>query len=101
LVAKSAETQVPIAGFIAAPIPGYVIDYGPDFTKVARQSATIADRFIRGANAGELPILTAENGLIVNLQVAESMNVEIPESVLRQADLIVRPGDEIPAFPGG
>jgi putative ABC transport system substrate-binding protein len=99
LVSTSEELQVPIAGFITAPTPGYLINYGPDLNVAVRQAAQITDRILRGAEPGELPIVIAENGLSVNLEVAETLQVEIPLPILRQADQIVRPGDLDNFFP--
>jgi putative ABC transport system substrate-binding protein len=93
LVNTSIEQQAPIAGFWASAMPGYLINYGPDLTWTTQQSAQITDRILRGANPGDLPVITAENGLVVNLEMAEALNMEIPVPILRQANIIVRPGD--------
>ena len=92
LEAQSSEHKAGIAGFINAAIPGEVIDYGPDIAASDRQSAQIVDRILRGASPADLPVLTAENYLTVNLEAAAAINLEIPESVLRQAAFIVYPG---------
>lgn len=93
LMNASIANQVPIAGFIAEATPGYAVNYGPDFSIIYRQVAEMTDRFLRGASPAETPILVAENGLVINLEVTESLGLDVPVSVLRQANLIVRPGD--------
>lgn len=93
LMNTSITNRVPIAGFIAEATPGYAVNYGPDFSIIYGQVAAMADQFLRGASPAETPILVAENGLIINLEVAESLGLEVPVSILRQANLIVRPGD--------
>jgi putative tryptophan/tyrosine transport system substrate-binding protein len=76
------------------PIPGYLMGYGPNLDDTARQAAQMVDRILRGANPGELPVETAENYLMVNLEAAAAINFEIPAGILRQADVIVRPGHD-------
>lgn len=93
LIEASNTHDAAIAGYWAAPMPGYLINYGPDLVVVARQSAHLVDRILRGANPGDLPVVIAENGLVVNLEEAELRGMEVPVAVLRQADVIVRPGD--------
>jgi len=93
LVNASMSNQVPIAGFLAAPTPGYAVIFGPDLDLITRQSAGIVDQILRGANPGDLPVAIAENILIVNVEVAASLNMEFPDPILRQANQIIRPGD--------
>lgn len=93
LLATSESHHAPIAGFFAAVVPGYLVSYGPDLPAVTRHAAQIVDRIFRGADPGELPIGIVENGLVIDLTVADSMGIDVPIAVLRQADLIVHPGD--------
>ncbi len=93
LLKVSMANKVPIAGFVAQPTVGYLLNYGPAFDETARQSARMTDQILRGANAAELPVMVAENVLILNLEAAEALGVEFSSPILRQANLIVRPGD--------
>jgi putative ABC transport system substrate-binding protein len=72
--------------------PGYLVGYGPNIAASDKQAAEVVDRILRGASPAELPVQTAENYLMVNLVAAQAIGWEIPEAILRQADLIVRPG---------
>lgn len=92
LLAVSLEYEAGIAGVINQPTQGYVVGYGPDIAISDRQAAQIVDRILRGASPAELPVQTAENYLTINLEAAEVINLDIPENMLRQADLIIRPG---------
>lgn len=100
VLTTSTSHQAPVAYFVNTPLPGYLINYGPDLTVATRETARITDRIIRGANAGDLPVLVAENSLTVNLEAADAMGFEVPVAILRQADLIVRPGyfETLPGF---
>lgn len=92
LIAASRERHAPIATYFGSANPGMIVNYGPDFIAVTRQTAGIVDNVLRGANPGELPVIIAENSLVINLEEAELVNFEVPVAILRQADQIVRAG---------
>jgi putative ABC transport system substrate-binding protein len=92
LLATTISRQAGICGVTDLPIQGYLMGYGPNLDATGRQAAQIVDRILRGASPGDLPVQTAENYLTVNLEAAEAIHLEIPEVILRQADLIIRPG---------
>jgi putative tryptophan/tyrosine transport system substrate-binding protein len=100
LDAVSVERAIGIAGVIDAPTKGQLMGYGPNIEATDVQAAHIIDRILRGAIPADLPVETAENYLTINLEQAGIINLDIPESILRQANLIVRPGyfDNLPAF---
>lgn len=77
----------------AVPSPGVLMGYGPDTFVNGRQAAGIVDRILRGADPGLMPLENAELFLMVNLQSAAFLGLEVPRSVLRQAEMIFRPGD--------
>lgn len=88
----STSRRAGLAFFINTTPKGYLVGYGPSLDDTSRQAARIVDRVLRGGNPADLPVETAENYLTVNLEAAQAINLRIPESVLRQANLIVRPG---------
>lgn len=92
LLEVSTADHAGIAGFYYAPIQGYLMGYGPSLDATGAQAADIVDRILRGASPADLPVQTAENYLTVNLEAAQGIDLTVPESVLRQADLITRPG---------
>ncbi len=71
----------------------YLMGYGPNIESTDRQAARIVARILRGANPADMPVEIAENYLMINLEMAETIGLEIPVSILRQANRIVRPGD--------
>ncbi|MBN1967539.1 MAG: hypothetical protein JW910_22985, partial [Anaerolineae bacterium] len=93
LIALSLERQIGIAGITGTPTQGYAIGYGPSIDETDAQAARIVDRIFRGADPSALPVQIAENHLAVNLEAAEAIGLDIPLGILRQADIIVRPGD--------
>lgn len=89
----SMAQKIPIAGFVAQPTFGYLLTYGPSLSETARQAASLTDQILRGANASEIPVSIADNILILNLEAAEALGVDLSRAVLRQANQIMRPGD--------
>jgi putative ABC transport system substrate-binding protein len=92
LMALSVERHFGIATIISDPTQGYLISYGPSIYETSAQAALQVDRILRGAYPGDLSIQTAENYLSINLEAAAANGIEVPESVLRQANIIARPG---------
>lgn len=92
LNAVAAAHKIGVAWIIPEPVQGYVMGYGPNIAVSDQQAAQIVDRILRGAKPSDLPVQTVENHLLINLETAEDIGLEIPVSVLRQADMIIRPG---------
>jgi putative ABC transport system substrate-binding protein len=92
LLDLSVSRRAGLAFIINVTPKGYLMGYGPSLDDTSRQAARIVDRVLRGGNPADLPVETAENYLTVNLEAAKAINLPIPESILRQASLIVRPG---------
>jgi putative tryptophan/tyrosine transport system substrate-binding protein len=90
---KASEQGAGLAWVTDESLPGFVMGYGPSVDASNRQAANIVDRILRGASPSELPVQTAENYLMINLEAAEELNLTVPEIVLRQASTIIRPGD--------
>ncbi len=93
LLDLSKARHIPVSGFTDNIFQSWTMGYGPDLLIAAQQSADITDRILRGASPAELPVETADNLLMVNLDTAQVINMQMPEIILRQADLIVHPGD--------
>lgn len=92
LLEKSIELHAGIAGVTDLPTQGYTMGYGPNIDATGRQAAHIIDRILRGASPADLPVETAENYLLINLEMAETTGIAISEGILRQANTIIRPG---------
>lgn len=73
--------------------PFYLMGYGPNIADSDRQAARIVARILRGASPADMPVEIAENYLTINLESAETLGIEIPVGILRQANRIMRPGD--------
>jgi putative ABC transport system substrate-binding protein len=71
---------------------GVLIGYGPGFYEMGEQVARMADKILKGASPATIPVENAETYLGINLQTAQTIGIEIPDSILAQAKQIVQPG---------
>jgi putative tryptophan/tyrosine transport system substrate-binding protein len=70
---------------------GGLLGYGPDYPELARRAAEYAEKILRGAQPGDLPIGVPSNfELIANLQTARAIGVTIPDFVVAAATKLVR-----------
>jgi putative ABC transport system substrate-binding protein len=70
---------------------GALSAYGVDLTIAAKkQAARLASQILKGAKPADLPVETAEYFSAINLKTAQAIGLEIPDTTLRQANIIVR-----------
>ncbi|MDH5708815.1 MAG: ABC transporter substrate-binding protein [Hylemonella sp.] len=69
---------------------GALMSYGFDHYRIGEQAGRMGAAILAGADPGMLPVETAENFLAVNLRAAQQIGLEVDESVLRQARIIIR-----------
>jgi putative tryptophan/tyrosine transport system substrate-binding protein len=87
MMASRLPAMYPYPEFAAA---GGLISYSPDFDDLFRQAAVYADRILRGANPGDLPVQQASKfKMVVNLKTAEALGLTIPPLILAQADEVI------------
>ena len=69
---------------------GSLLSYGIDVDEAFRQSAAFVHRILKGASPAELPIeQPTKLRLVVNLEVAEALGIEVPRSILLRADEVI------------
>jgi len=69
---------------------GSLVSYGPNFPDMFRRAAEIADKILRGANPGDVPVeQAAKFDLILNLTTAKALGLKIPESFLLRANEVI------------
>lgn len=69
---------------------GGLFSYGPDYAGLARLGAHYVDRILKGAKPADLPIEQPSKFLfVVNLKTAKSLGLEVPLSLLAQADEVI------------
>ena len=69
---------------------GGLISFGADVPDVYRRAAGLVDKILKGAKPGELPVQgPALFDMGINLKSAQTLGVTIPESIIKQAVLII------------
>jgi len=76
------------AGFAAE---GGLLEHRLNTALMCRRAATYADKLLKGAKPGDLPVERFEKSLlIVNLKTAGALGLTLPPSVLSQADEVIQ-----------
>jgi putative ABC transport system substrate-binding protein len=92
LISKfAAEHKVPLAGGI-----GFMAKQGALFvnstnlTNVGELAAPLADKILKGTPAGTIPVVTPEQTLVINYNVAQQLGLNLSEGMLKMADEVIR-----------
>jgi putative ABC transport system substrate-binding protein len=84
------EHKIPLGGTFTS-MGGYETVYGikPQNVPQGKQAAFLADKILKGTPAGTLPVISAENYIIINYKAAQKLGIEVPKGLLGRANKII------------
>jgi putative ABC transport system substrate-binding protein len=91
LLRYAAAYKVPLGGSLLSTVQqGAIFGNANDVFKVGELAAPLADKIFRGTPAGTIPVVTPEQYLWINYQVAQELGLSVPEGLLSMATEVIR-----------
>ena len=85
------EQKLPLAAPATANVwSGALTSFGHDNIPLGKQASRLAVQILSGVKPADLPIETADLFISINLPTAGIIGLNIPDEIIRQADIVVR-----------
>jgi putative ABC transport system substrate-binding protein len=68
---------------------GALFTYGFVHADMGRQAARIVNEILKGSKPSSLPVETAKNHLVINLDTAKKIGLTLPDTLLSKADRVI------------
>ncbi|WED24288.1 ABC transporter substrate-binding protein [Vibrio sp. JC009] len=92
IVKVSIDQKIPLSGPTNLQVEkGALMAYGIVHYEAGHQAARMAHQVLSGVKTAQLPVETAESYLGINLETAQAIGLQVPDSLLHQAKVIIRP----------
>jgi putative ABC transport system substrate-binding protein len=90
LVKQAIKEKMPLITSLLVNVErGCLATYAANYHALGKQGAALADRILKGANPGSLPIEMPDKvNLVVNLKTAKAIDLKIPKELLLRADQV-------------
>lgn len=90
-IAAANQSKLPLAAPATANVwTGALTSFGHDNIPLGKQASRMAIQILSGVKPSDLPIENADLFLAINLLAANTIGLNIPDEILRQADIVVR-----------
>lgn len=91
IVATATARNLPVSGANISVVKNndVLTSFGFDQPLCGKQAARLADQIFKGAKPADLPVEMAEFYLAINLKVAKTIGLTIPDEILRQTNIII------------
>lgn len=90
-IRQAIREKIPFGAFDTDQVKrGALIGFGPDYTVMGQQAATISHRVMQGKKPADIPVETPRTLLLtINLDTARAIGIVVDPQLLREADVII------------